>query len=69
MTEENISLEEVVITNVSDKTFNSVRKGASINITSETVDVIPGISRSINDLTKLIPQSNRILILKNTLVT
>ena len=55
---ENIALEEVIVTGITSGTFNSDRKGTETNVSSEILQTIPTISRSINDITKLIPQSN-----------
>jgi hypothetical protein len=38
--------------------FNSEKNGASINIKAEQIAVLPTVSRSINDLTRLTPQAN-----------
>ena len=56
--EENVALAEVVVYGRADNTFNSGRTGTAVNIGSEAVEAMPSISRSINDLTKLIPQSS-----------
>lgn len=50
------SLEEVVVT--SNSVFSSDRTGASTGITSKNLTQLPTISRSINDFTRLAPQSN-----------
>ena len=56
--EDHIALDEVVVTGVTDRTFNSARTGTSTSIDSESIESVPTISRSINDLTKLTPQSS-----------
>ena len=53
-----IELDELVVTALEDRIFNQERTGASTNVTSDRMINIPTISRSINDLTKLTPQSS-----------
>ena len=55
---ENIVLEEVIVTGITSGTFDSDRKGTETNVSQEVLQTIPSITRSINDMTKLIPQSN-----------
>lgn len=57
LTESSVTLKEVVITAKSDPTFNSSRTGAATNITKEKISMMPTISRSINDYTRLNPQA------------
>ena len=56
--EENTQLKEVVVVGDRAPVFNSERNGASINISNRQLTVIPTVTRSINDLTRLTPQSN-----------
>ncbi len=56
--EDHIALDEVVVLGMTDRTFNSGRTGAATNIDSESIESVPTISRSINDLTRLTPQSS-----------
>lgn len=58
LSSEDIELEEFVVTALGDRIFNSERTGASTNVTSDRISGIPTITRSINDLTKLTPQSS-----------
>ncbi len=58
MLEIGMSLEEVVITAVRDRVFDAGRTGATTNLDTETINMMPTISRSINDFTRLNPQSN-----------
>lgn len=53
-----IQLDEVVVTGISDRIFNHERTGAATSIAGEQIERIPSISRSINDLTRLTPQSS-----------
>lgn len=53
-----IELQEISIRGTLDPTFNSDRTGAATNINSEALTSLPTISRSINDFTRLTPQSN-----------
>ncbi len=55
---ENTQLNEVVVVGAKTPVFNSERNGASINISNRQLTVIPTVTRSINDLTRLTPQSN-----------
>ena len=56
--EDAVALAEVVVLGLTDRTFNSGRMGAATNINSESIESVPTISRSINDLTRLTPQSS-----------
>lgn len=58
LSSEDIELEEFVVTAMGDRIFNQERTGASTNVTSDRIASIPTITRSINDLTKLTPQSS-----------
>lgn len=55
---DNIELEEFVFTAVGDRIFNQERTGAGINIDGDRITSVPTITRSINDLTRLTPQSS-----------
>ena len=52
------SLNEVVVTAGVDNIINSERTGASINLSNETVNSIPSISRGLRDFTKISPLAN-----------
>ncbi len=56
--EDHIALEEIVVTGITDRVFNSGRSGTATNIDAESIGSVPTISRSINDLTRLTPQSS-----------
>lgn len=56
--ESNQMLNEVVIIGAKLSVFNSERNGASININNKQISMIPTVSRSINDITRLTPQAN-----------
>ncbi|SOE20402.1 Carboxypeptidase regulatory-like domain-containing protein [Spirosomataceae bacterium TFI 002] len=58
MVEDGQLLEEVVVRSSRSDVFSSSRTGASTNISSEQLKQLPTISRSINDFTRLNPQSN-----------
>jgi hypothetical protein len=58
LTPGDIELDEVVVTGLADRLFNSERTGAATSISEEQIARIPTINRSINDLTKLTPQSS-----------
>jgi hypothetical protein len=53
-----LELDELVVTALEDRVFNQERTGASTNVTSDGIARVPTIERSINDLTKLTPQSS-----------
>jgi len=52
------ALGEVVVVGAKPPVFNSEKNGASININSRQMSVMPTITRSINDITRLTPQAN-----------
>ena len=56
--EASTQLKEVVVVGARAPVFNSEKNGASINISSQQMTIIPSINRSINDLTRLTPQAN-----------
>ncbi len=56
--ESTIDVGEVVVLGVKSPAFNSERNGASVNINNRQIAMMPSISRSINDVTKLTPQAN-----------
>lgn len=59
MTEESVSLSEVVVSaGVVNPILNRDRTGASMNISTREIASLPSISRSITDFTKLTPQAN-----------
>ncbi len=51
-------LKEVVVVATKAPIFNSEKNGTSINISNVQMASMPTVSRSINDVTKLTPQSN-----------
>lgn len=51
-------LSELTITARKDFVLDGDRTGAATNLTRQTIDRMPSISRSISDLTKIAPQSN-----------
>ena len=58
MLEDGQELSEVVVTGAQNNVFSSERTGASTAIDNRTLGSLPTISRSINDFTRLTPQSN-----------
>ncbi len=57
LNEDSLNLDEVVV--IGNNTgSNSNKTGASLNIDRDKIDALPTISRSINDFTRLTPQSN-----------
>jgi hypothetical protein len=58
MYEDGQELSEVVVTGTQSNVFSSERTGASTAIDNRALNSLPTISRSINDFTRLTPQSN-----------
>ncbi len=58
MYEDGQELSEVVVTSTPSNVFSNDRTGASTAIDSKALSTLPTISRSINDFTRLTPQSN-----------
>ncbi|MBK7134271.1 MAG: TonB-dependent receptor [Bacteroidales bacterium] len=56
--ESSTQLSEVVVVGAKAPVFNSEKNGTSINISNRQLTAMPTINRSINDLTRLTPQSN-----------
>lgn len=56
--EASTQLSEVVVVGAKAPVYNSERNGASVNISNKQLTIMPTVSRSINDLTRLTPQSN-----------
>ena len=58
LSEETVTLGEVVVTAYRNPILNSDRTGASTNINSTTINRMPTVQRSITDFTRLTPQAN-----------
>ncbi|MDR1372589.1 MAG: TonB-dependent receptor [Dysgonamonadaceae bacterium] len=58
LSESDETLSEVVVTGTQDPVFSTSRTGAQEIITSEKMDKLPTISRSLSDFTKLSPMSS-----------
>ena len=58
LSEEGTQLEELVVTGVSEKALNAEKNGAVTNIGSRQLLIMPSISRSINDMIRMTPQSS-----------
>ncbi len=58
MTEETVALGEIVVTGDRMAAMNSQRMGAAVNIGNREINLMPTVSRSINDITRLTPQAN-----------
>jgi len=58
LTSEALELDDIIVTALEDRIFNQERTGASTNISSDRLLNLPTIDRSINDLTRLTPQSS-----------
>ncbi len=55
---EGLELEEVVVTSTKGNIIDPNRTGASINLSRDKIDALPTVNRSIEDFTRLTPQSN-----------
>lgn len=53
-----VELDELVVFGIGDRIFNQERTGASTNLTTDRIVSVPTISRGIESLTKLTPQSS-----------
>ncbi|NEW85250.1 MAG: TonB-dependent receptor [Mariniphaga sp.] len=49
---------EVVVVGAKQSVFNSEKNGASINVSTRQIAMMPTVTRSINDVTRLTPQAN-----------
>ena len=58
LSSEDIELDELLVLARQDRTFDQERTGAGTNVTSDGIQRVPTITRTINDLTKLTPQSS-----------
>jgi hypothetical protein len=58
LTEENVTLSEVVVTGRADQVMNQGRTGAETNVTREQLQSLPTINRSLQDFTRLTPQAS-----------
>jgi len=57
MVEEGTQLQEIIVSGVQDRIMNSDRNGAVTTIGTREILTMPTISRSINDMTRMTPQS------------
>lgn len=58
MEESAAALGEVVVVGARAPIYNSEKNGSSININNRQLNLMPTVSRSINDITRLTPQAN-----------
>ncbi len=58
LNEESTELQEVVVSTAKGQVIDGDRTGASTNLSNERISSMPTINRSINDFTRLNPQSN-----------
>ena len=58
LADEGKQLSEVVVTSQRGEVFNAEKTGAATNISSQQLRSLPSISRSLDDFTRLTPQSN-----------
>ncbi|MBX3044336.1 MAG: TonB-dependent receptor [Candidatus Kapabacteria bacterium] len=55
--ESRIQTQDVIVYGKSDAVFNSDRTGAATSVSSDAIDALPTINRTIGDFTRLTPQS------------
>lgn len=55
---EGVTLDGIEIVAQNDGIMNSDRTGASLNLSTDKINALPTINRSLNDFTRLTPQSN-----------
>ncbi len=53
-----IAVGEIVVVGARPSSFNAERNGAAINVSNRQIAMMPTVSRSINDVTRLTPQAN-----------
>jgi hypothetical protein len=58
LNESAVLLDELTVTAIRDSEFSDEKTGSALNITSAKITTLPTINRSINDFTRLTPQSN-----------
>ncbi|WP_161890245.1 TonB-dependent receptor [Pontibacter russatus] len=58
LSESGTDLQEVVVTADQSSIFNANKTGAATNVTTEQINTLPTISRSVTDFTRLTPQAN-----------
>lgn len=58
LNESSVNVSEVIVVGSKGPVFNSEKNGASINVNSRQIAMMPTVSRSINDITRLTPQAN-----------
>ncbi len=56
--ETSVNVGEVIVMGARGPAFNSEKNGTSINVGNRQIAMMPTISRSINDVTRLTPQAN-----------
>ena len=49
---------EVIVVATKPSVYNSEKNGASVNVNTRQIAMMPSVNRSINDVTRLTPQSN-----------
>lgn len=56
--ETSVDVGEVIVMGAKGPIFNSEKNGASVNVNNRQISMMPTISRSINDVTRMTPQAN-----------
>jgi hypothetical protein len=56
--ESNATVGEVTVVGIRPSPYNSEKNGASMNLSTRQITMMPSVSRSINDVTRMTPQSN-----------
>jgi len=58
ISESGTDLQEIVVTADESSVFNAQKTGAATNVSSQQINTLPTISRSLTDFTRLTPQAN-----------
>ena len=60
--ESNATVGEVTVVGIKPSVYNSEKNGASMNVNTRQITMMPSVTRSINDVTRLTPQSSGMTI-------
>ena len=60
--ESTATVAEVTVVGIRPSPYNSEKNGASMNVTTRQITMMPSVNRSINDVTRLTPQSSGMTI-------
>ncbi|MCK9638957.1 MAG: carboxypeptidase regulatory-like domain-containing protein [Prolixibacteraceae bacterium] len=60
--ESSATVAEITVVGIRPSPYNSEKNGASMNVTTRQITMMPSVNRSINDVTRLTPQSSGMTI-------